>query len=218
MISMPKAIIVHSPLLDAYEKLTLENINTEIWKRFVYEGKETIYYVSNHGRVKNLSGRIIRPFHSYRKNTKRPAYLRVNLYLYDNDGRRYTKKFSIHRLVAMVFIPNPENLPEVNHKDGKIYNNFDTNLEWITQKGNIHHAIENDLRHPRKGTDHPNTDWTEHDVRLICQAIVNKWNSITAYRMCRDHLETPREYPQFRNLFFNVKQRRSWNHISKFYF
>ena len=215
--TMPKSITRHTEFLNKYEKLIEENRSTEEWKPIMFNGKETMYMISNHGEVRNREGRTIRPFHSFRVRTKRPTYLRVNLYLYDDDGNRYTKKFSIHRLVAMAFIPNPENKPEVNHKDGKIYNNFDDNLEWCTNLENIGHAIRMSLRHPRKGSDHPNTSNVEHDVRIICQAIENGWSVNYAFTECSEEMIHPMEYPMFRNLFFNVKQHKSWNHVSKDY-
>lgn len=87
----------------------------------------------------------------YSKHVKRFMALRnANGYycyilsLEDESGKRRVN-ISGHVLVARVYIPNPLNLPEVNHKDGNGYNNHVDNLEWITHKGNMEHASENGL-------------------------------------------------------------------------
>lgn len=89
------------------------------------------------------SGRIISSFKRHVELTPRlnkGGYLYVNLY---NDKGRKTKK--IHRLVAETFIPNPNNLPQVNHKDGNKLNNRVENLEWCDQPQNTKHAVEHGL-------------------------------------------------------------------------
>lgn len=122
----------------------------EIWKPI--EGYEGIYSVSNYGRVKRLqrtmynSGtkggiytireKILTP----RVNTKRHGYCEISLH---KNGKE--KRFKIHRLVAIAFIPNPQHLPEVHHKDGNKKNNNVSNLEWVTSKQNKEHAWLNKL-------------------------------------------------------------------------
>ena len=106
----------------------------EIWKPIGYEG----YEVSNLGRVKSykydkINGKIMNPY----KNTK--GYLQIDLQL---DGRKRENRvhLAVHRLVAIAFIPNPDNLPQVNHKDEDKTNNCVDNLEWCTNDYNAHYG------------------------------------------------------------------------------
>ena len=87
------------------------------------------YIVSDDGRVRRCGSTND---HSMR-DTK--GYLTVDLY---RDSKRSTKR--VHRLVAESFIPNPDNQPEVNHKDGNKHNNCVDNLEWVSKKDNCRHA------------------------------------------------------------------------------
>lgn len=114
----------------------------EVWRDVV--GYEGLYQVSNLGRVKSLdrlingrcSGhktkfeeRILKTF------TNKKGYYRVGLV----KNRKQIKYF-VHRLVAIAFIPNPENKPYINHKDETPYNNNVNNLEWVTPKENSNYG------------------------------------------------------------------------------
>ena len=102
----------------------IQNLPNEEWKPI--EGFED-YQVSTCGRAKSLKWgkeRILRT-----KKTR--GYLCVNLY---KEGKQYSKR--VHRLVAETFIPNPNNLPEVNHKDENPNNNHVENIEWCTSEYN----------------------------------------------------------------------------------
>lgn len=94
-------------------------------------------FVSNQGRILSLlSGkpRIIKT----QKDAKGYQRFRISV-----NGKKTT--FKLHREVAKAFIPNPNNLPQVNHIDGNKSNNKADNLEWTTSKENCHHAIKNGL-------------------------------------------------------------------------
>lgn len=69
------------------------------------------------------------------------GYLQVHLY---KNNKQYTRY--VHIIVAQVFIPNPNKLPEVNHKDGNRGNPVKSNLEWVTSSGNSQHAVDTGLR------------------------------------------------------------------------
>lgn len=105
---------------------------TEIWRQIT--GYEGLYEVSSFGRVRNVrSGRILRP------GLHHSGYLNCVLSV---KGNRNT--FVIHRLVAEAFIPNPDCLPQVNHKDENKTNNNVDNLEWCTSKYNINYGTARD--------------------------------------------------------------------------
>lgn len=92
------------------------------------------YYITELGDIfSNKTGKL-KPL---KKFVNEKGYLFVRLYV---NGK--ARKSFIHRLVAVAFIPNPENKPQVNHKDGDKTNNAVPNLEWNTGKENVKHAIE----------------------------------------------------------------------------
>lgn len=104
-----------------------QTTSDEIWKPI--EGFEGFYEVSNKGRIRTLrTNKIITP-----KNIK--GYSGVRLYANGKDHQLY-----IHRIVAKAFIPNPLNLPEVNHKDENTRNNCVDNLEWCSRKYNANYG------------------------------------------------------------------------------
>lgn len=98
------------------------------------------YHVSKTGNVysryvRGSRGKLSNDFTPLRPK-KRPKYHSVSLY---RDGK--STKIFVHRLVAMVYLSNPNNLPIVMHPDNNIYNNYYKNLKWGTQKENVHQSI-----------------------------------------------------------------------------
>ena len=117
---------------------------TEEWRPI--EGYEGLYEISSYGRVRSLDKYVKSKSESYRlhkgkvlspeKNTR--GYLSVVL---SYNGKH--KTITVHRLVAQAFLPNPDNLPEINHKDEDKTNNNVTNLEWCDHKYNVNYGTRN---------------------------------------------------------------------------
>lgn len=105
-------------------------------------------------------GQVIGPRGLMKGQVDRGGYHRVQMIL---KGKRYW--FSVHRLVAEKYLPNPDNLPQVNHKDGNKLNNHVDNLEWCTASENIKHSIKMGL-HPT-GSDVHTHKLTETQVMQI---------------------------------------------------
>lgn len=140
-------------------------MNTEIWKRF-----NDILEVSNHGNVRTVD-RIVNGKGYGGTTTKRLVKGRTRQIQYQHSypSIRDRKQFlRIHRMVAIAFVDNPDNKPEVNHKDGNKLNAFYKNLEWVTRLENQVHAKENGLI-PKlpKGQDHWNNKLDEIQVQTI---------------------------------------------------
>jgi hypothetical protein len=142
--------------LEEIEKLECSNdgvFYTEEWQQI--KGYEGLYSISNFGRVfvheKNVSqmwmhGKTVN--HQYggfllkcaiKKSTGYPTVCLTK------EKKEYS--ITVHRLVALAFIPNPKNKPQVNHIDGIKENVFFKNLEWATSKENNEHAYKTGLNH-----------------------------------------------------------------------
>lgn len=140
----------------------------EVWKPV--QGYEGIYEVSNLGRVRSLD-RVAenrwgttRPIPGTMRTiaVKREGYCFVNLFRKSKGQPMY-----VHRLVALAFLPNPDNLPQVNHKDGDKSNNALTNLEWCTGSDNCYHAIHEGIYQQARGESSAKAVFTEDQVREI---------------------------------------------------
>lgn len=135
----------------------------EQWKKLEEFGN---YQVSNFGRVKSndfilktptgqswvRKGKILKPYKS------KKGYLLCDLRI---GGKR--KIIPVHRMVALAFIPNIQNKPQINHKDGNKENNNVDNLEWCTNSENQLHAFKNGLQ---KG------NFSHHNSKLTLEQVL----------------------------------------------
>jgi hypothetical protein len=140
-------------------------MENEIWKPV--KDYEEYYEVSENGNIRTIERYISLPSHTYLKKQKLltlykdgRGYLHVKLY----DGKGKCKSMTVHRIVAMTFIENPENLPEVNHIDHNKKNNILSNLEWMSRGDNIKHSYIHRDPKTYKGSGNKNAKLTEDDV------------------------------------------------------
>lgn len=116
----------------------------EKWRELpILDGR---YRISSFGRIYSSRGKKNGTYREIKQHNNSFGYMQVNL-MDDNGVER--KKY-VHRLVASVFLPNPNKLSDVNHKDGDRSNNKASNLEWMSHKDNVHHSIAV-LGHKRLG-------------------------------------------------------------------
>lgn len=167
-------------------------IDNEIWKNVEdYDGS---YQVSDMGRVasKKLSDKII-----LKSSLDSDGYKQVVL-----SKNNIQKTIKVHRLVALAFIDNPDNLPQINHLDGDKSNNKTDNLEWISISDNISHAFRTGLKVSLKGSQIGNSVLIEKDVKNIRNLkgkISNK--------------EIAEQYRVSTATVSNILNLKSWRHI-----
>ena len=187
--------------MEEVKKLNEDNeTENEIWKDI--EGYEGYYQVSNLGNVFSF-GRILsdsigrkRPIkekmmknsisrHKTR-NKNDTGYFTVRLT--NKDGK--DKLYFVHRLVAITFIDNQENLPTVNHKDGNKLNNKVSNLEWNSFSQNSQHAYDTNIRpdHKRIAKINKTTEEIEGVYNSIHEAgRMNNLNYTNIHRSCKGY-------------------------------
>ena len=153
------------------------------------------YSVTPEGLVINLkSGRVLKT------DVNKSGHHRVTMSRFGKTNRQY-----LHRLVAEVYVPNPEHKPYVNHIDGNKDNNHFTNLEWVTCQENTVHAFDTGLR--PSGEDSYQASLSQHTVEMICilisQGVVrSKIMEITGAN---------------KSQVDDIRRRRSWKRVSSKY-
>lgn len=127
------------------------------------------------------------------------GYKRVTL---SKEGK--TKRFFVHRLVALHYLPNPSGSDVVNHKNGDKTDNQVDNLEWCSPSKNRIHAFETGLC--KSGQEHHNSKVTDSDVTEVCELIESglKRGDVLS------------QVPSIsKSTFDDIRRRRTWRHISR---
>ncbi|MDE5507724.1 HNH endonuclease [Elizabethkingia meningoseptica] len=152
----------------------------------------TDYFITENGEVIR-NGKVL-------KLCKNRRYMQVTVSV---SGDNYTRL--IHRLVAEAFISNPENKPCVNHKNGNKHDNRVENLEFVTQKENIHHAIVSGLKVNAPGSSNGMSKLTEAQVKEIRKKGNNKYKG---YQQ-----DLAKEYKVNQPAISDILLRKKWKHI-----
>ncbi len=143
--------LVYAEFIKVYP-FEIEDLDGEIWKCTNYYPED--YQISTFGRIKSFKNgkcKILKPY------IDKDGYLLVDL-----CQNSKVKKCKVHRLVAKAFIPNPLNLPEINHKSGNKFDNYFENLEWCTSLENNRHAYNTGLN--KSGEEHFNSKLTNEQA------------------------------------------------------
>lgn len=177
-----------------YYPFTLENLPGEMWKDIPdYDGD---YQESNFGRTKSFKNgkeKILKPYITPK------GYLSVGLFKEAKGKKKY-----IHRLVAELFIPNPENKPQINHIDGCKLNNHFENLEYLTDKENLDHAVKIGLI--KSGEDNYQAKLTAEQVREIRKLYVKGRSGFDygglaeKFNVCESTIQRVVNYKRYKNV------------------
>lgn len=184
----------------------MEEVTSPIWKPV--KGYEDFYEVSENGDIRTIERYITLPTHTYLKKQKMltqfhdgRGYMHVKLY----DGKGKCKSLTTHKIVALTYIPNPNDLIEINHKDGNKLNNKVSNLEWSTRSDNIRHAYE--IRSPESysGESCNFTKLTKEQVIAIRKEYAE--NNVTKTSLARKY-----NLKSSATIAYIV-ERKTWKHV-----
>lgn len=171
----------------------------EFWTSIVIKGEKIPYQVSNNGKIRNSKTRkLLKPV--------------IDKYGYPCVCLFYNKKrhnITVHKLVAMTYVKNPKNKPQVNHIDGIKTHNYRNNLEWVTPRENVVHSYKNGLHdNVAIGERHGNNIYSTEQIKNVCMLL--EQNKLT--------------YSQISNqtgvrvsTIHDIVSKKYWTHISKNY-
>jgi len=160
-----------------WKEKTVPDLEGEIWKDIV--GFEGLYKISNFGRVKSYP-KYNCPIEKILSSTIQTSG-RYSVPLYSKNYEKGFKRFSLHRIIAMAYIPNPENKPCINHIDNNPLNNSIENLEWCTYKENTEHAAK--CGRMERGTNRHSSVLTEKQVLEIFNSNKGQYELAKIYKV-----------------------------------
>lgn len=182
----------------------MENLENEIW--LPIKDFEGLYEISNLGRVKALKKKRSngKEYEEtiHKLTLSKWGYYKITLW---KDNKRFY--YLVHRLVACVFISNPENKPQVNHIDGIKSNNHIDNLEWCTQSENGFHAYKTGLSKPILGANHHAVKINENIARNVKKLLETRINNKPSLRQIAKDLGISRSCVR------EIHENKSWKYV-----
>ncbi len=204
------------------DNLSLDNIEGEVWKDII--GYEKFYQISNKGRIKTKphSRWYASDFNHPERKMREKKYDWMIKKQTDNvyNSKKYPNRkpyklcflrgeiedhqAQVHRIVAIHFVPNPENKPQVNHKNGIRWDNSEENLEWNTKVENERHAWAVLKRQSTKGEKHGKAKLKETDIPVIRKLLVE---GVSMYMVAK-------RYSVAHATIWHIAKGRAWRHVA----
>jgi len=181
----------------------------ERWKFISIIGIKPNYYeISSYGRIRNIYGEYLSFYND------KDGYKKCTLYTVDHKR----KHFMVHRLVAIHFIPNPENKSQVNHLNpqdkSKLYYEY---LEWATPEENRAHSLKHRLQMTLTCEAHGMATITLNDAHKICKLMQDGYTDseiCDIFGFTKDH---KKKRERFRGILRHIRKRHTWTAVSRNY-
>ena len=163
--------------------------------------RDTDYYVTENGDVYRLWK--LKGFKKRKLVSHNEGYFQISISQFGIN-----KTYLVHRIIAEVFIPNPNNLPEVNHHDGDKTNNNISNLYWCTTSQNIKHAYNTGLKNPpmANGEKSVLSKLTDEDVLWIRQNYIPRHPEFGTRALGK-------KFNMSHSLISKIIRNKRWKHI-----
>lgn len=161
-----------------------------IWKDFIYSN---VYEISNIGDFRNKNtGKFLKA------RVLKTGYMSIAP---SHDGKQ--RHYSLHRIIAIHFIANPNNYEQINHKDGNKINNNILNLEWVTARENVKHSYTTGLKINPKGPKNPKSKLKIDDIleikRLLNLKVLQK--------------DIAKKFNISQSIVSKIKIKKMWEHL-----
>lgn len=174
------------------KKSLIDNLHKGIFNGFIKQIPGKRYYADKNGNIYNNNGGLVKPFEV-------AGYMCVDL---PNEGCAHGRML-VHRAVCSAFIPNIENKPQVNHKDGNKHNNKLDNLEWATRSENQKHRFTV-LGHSFKGEKNNSSKLKDSDII----------NIVELYKSGESQKDICKKFDVGLSSICNILNGKTWTHVT----